>query len=487
MRNQIIATVCAGFFGALASPGPANAEPVRYEPTWESLGHYAVPAWYLDAKFGIFIHWGPYAVPAFNSEWYPRNMYRKDHVAYKHHKETWGDQGEFGYKDFIPMFTAEKWDPAAWAALFEDAGAKYIVMVAEHHDGFAMYDSAYTKWNAADMGPKRDTVKELAQAVRARGLKFGASSHHAHNWNYYTFDDAFDTVDPANAGLYGVRHEPDIPASEAFLSEWYARTIEIIDKYQPDVLWFDFGFNKPEFEPWRRKVAAYYYNQGAEWGRGVALNYKDEAFPTDAAVLDIERGKLGELKDFFWQTDTSISVRSWGYIEPDAFRSVDSIVDDLVDIVSKNGCLLFNIGPRADGTIPDEVQERLRGVGQWLAVNGEAIYGTRPWRVFGEGPTEVTAGAFKDVSGKPFTAEDIRFTTKDGVIYAVALAKPSGRLKIKSLGKGAAGDVDIEGVELLGGEGPLEWRRSGDALAIKLPQEIPGEHAFVFKIAAKGK
>ena len=482
---MIVAASAAAWAAAKAgSDGLMND--AKYEATWESLAQYTVPAWYQDVKFGIFIHWGVYSVPAFGNEWYPRHMYIRDKPEYKHHQAIWGDQGAFGYKDFIPMFRAEHWDPEAWAELFERAGARYVVPVAEHHDGFAMYDSAHTKWDSVAMGPKRDIVGELGEVVRKRGIKYGASTHFAFNWRYYTFDEAFDTVDPSNVGLYGRPHEADVPADAEFLELWYARVADIVDKYRPDVLWFDFGFNKAEFEPYRRKIAAYYYNRAVEWGKEVAINYKDEAFAHEAAVLDIERGKLGELRDLFWQTDTSVSTRSWGYIDKDHFRSVGSLVDDLVDIVSKNGCLLLNVGPRPDGTIPDEAQEALLGVGQWLEVNGEAIYGTRPWVRFGEGPTEVKTGGFTDTKNKPFTAEDIRFTRKGDALYAICLARPEGKLRIRSLGKKSAPELGVGRVELLGMAGELQWKRGKDKLTIELPDAVPGEHAFVFRVALEG-
>jgi alpha-L-fucosidase len=227
-----------------------------YEPTWESLKNYKAPEWFKDDKFGIFIHWGVYAVPDYGNEWYPRNMYRKEHDVFAYHKKTWGDQSKFGYKDFIPMFKARKWDPAEWADLFKKSGARFVVPVAEHHDGFAMYDSSHTKWNSVQMGPRRDVVGELAKAVRARGIKLGASTHYAFNWKYYAHSDEFDTNNPAYFGLYGKPHDPKAPASKEFIEHWYARVVDIVDRYQPDVLWFDFGFNESEFEPYRKKIAA---------------------------------------------------------------------------------------------------------------------------------------------------------------------------------------------------------------------------------------
>ena len=455
----------------------------RYEPNWESLTQYTVPGWFQDAKLGIFIHWGVYSVPAFGNEWYPHGMYKKDQPAFTdHHRQTWGPQSEFGYKDFIPMFTAGKWDPEAWVRLFIEAGARYVVPVAEHHDGFPMYATDLTPWNAARMGPCRDTVADLERVVRGAGLKFGVSSHRAHHWNYYTHCDEFDTADPANAGLYGPAHAEGEPASQAFLEDWFARTRELVDRFHPDVLWFDFGWHRDEFAPYRPQVTAYYYNQADRWGGEPVLNYKDK-FPDGVAVYDIERGKLDDIRSDYWQTDTSVSYQSWGYVDGDQFKSVTTLVHDLVDIVSKNGNLLLNIGPRADGTIPDEAAERLRGVGRWLRVNGEAIYGTRPWHTFGEGPTQVVTGHMKEKDAAPFTAADIRFTTKGSDLYAIVLAWPGKQVTLTSLGSGSAVRADaIEDIVLLGSGQALEWSQSEHGLTIALPDARPCEHAFALRI-----
>ncbi len=461
-----------------------------YEPTWESLKRYRVPRWYKDAKFGIFIHWGVYAVPARGTEWYPRHMYREKSRFFKYHKETWGDQSKFGYKDFVPLFKAERWDPDAWAKLFADAGARFVVPVAEHHDGFAMYASSHTRWNSVDMGPHRDVLGELGAAVRKHGMKLGASTHYAHNWRYYPHDDRFDTNDPRYYDLYNTPHSEDTPASAEFLEHWYARTKEIVDKYQPSVLWFDFGFNRAPFEPYRRKIAAYYYNKGIEWGKPVVLNYKMDAFPDGAAVLDLERGKLGGIRFMVWQTDTSVSRKSWGYIEDDEFKSTDSLVDDLVDIVSKNGVLLLNVGPKADGTIPEPAKQILLGIGRWLRLNGEAIYGTRPWHTFGEGPTVPRSGHQTERKNKMITYKpgDIRFTTKPNVLYAICLAWPGQKVNISSLStrtylcKGGIRDI-----RMLGDGVALKWKRDASGLTVEMPQQKPCDYAYVLKIRLNGR
>ncbi|MHC4119004.1 MAG: alpha-L-fucosidase [Planctomycetota bacterium] len=493
--------VIIGTFALMACASCATADPQtkRFEPTWDSLGQYSTPQWNMDDKFGIFIHWGVYAVPAAGSEWYPRNMYNKESPLFEHHKKTWGDQSQFGYKDFVPKFRAEKWDPEAWAELFKLSGARYVVPVAEHHDGFAMYDSSHTRWNSVEMGPKRDICGELARAVRKRGMKFGVSTHYAWNWRYYFKDKSFDNVNPDHADLYGVNHDAKAEASPEFIAHWYARTRELIDKYEPDLLWFDFGFCYPEFEQGRKEIAAYYYNKGIEWDKGVVLNYKrwtkpaegvtEVAFPAGTGTLDLEREKSPHIREFFWQTDTSISRKSWGYIDNDEFKSPDRLVDDLVDIVSKNGCLLLNIGPRADGTIPNGAKEILLEIGRWLRTNGQAIYGTRPWKISGEGPTGTAEGHLSEGKNKPYTAEDIRFTQDGKHLYAIVLDRPRGNEAVITSLRTAedVGAKGIKSVSLLGYRTPLAWSIGDRGMVVQLPEEKVGQYAHVLKITPRGE
>ncbi|HVM74625.1 MAG TPA: alpha-L-fucosidase [Candidatus Saccharimonadales bacterium] len=467
-------------------------------PDWQSLGGYQVPEWYRDAKFGIFIHWGVYSVPAFGNEWYPRNMYNEGSEEYKHHLATYGSQDKFGYKEFIPMFKAEKYDPVAWAQLFKDAGARYVVPVFEHHDGFAMYDCGLSDWTAAKMGPKRDLWGELAVAVRQEGLHLGASSHRVeHNFFLETGRKIrSDVNDPQNAALYGPAHKWLVNkdatplandftyVSQAWTNDWLARSAEIVQKYHPDVMYFDWWIGQPSVRPALTRFAAFYYDSNLQAGRpeGV-INFKDYAMPADAGVLDIERGQLGNIRPLYWQTDTSVSNKSWGYIENDTFKSPEFIVHQLVDIVSKNGNLLLNIGPRSDGTIPEPVQQVLRAIGGWLKVNGEAIYGTRPWRIYGEGPTKVIEGSFHDEDTRPYTAEDFRFTTKGNVLYAIELGWPAnGEAVIRSLSSGVAGQEKIASVELLGSDSKLAFQQSADGLHIKIPAQPPVKYAYAYRI-----
>jgi alpha-L-fucosidase len=460
----------------------------RYEPNWDSLSKYEVPDWYKDAKFGIFIHWGVYSVPAFSFEWYPYRMYRKGSKEYEHHIKTWGKHKEFGYKDFIPMFKAEKWDPEAWVDLFKRSGARYVVPVGEHHDGFPMYDTKYTEWNAARMGPCRDVVAELAEVTRAAGLKFGVSSHRALHYWYFTFDDEFDTVDPRYAGLYGPIHSndeifsPSTPVDQEFLEDWWGRTTELIDKFQPDYLFFDCGWNfYKEYLPYRPKITAYYYNRALEWGKEVVLTSKGD-FPLGTVVFDIERGKSDRLRTDYWQTDTSVSYRSWSYIEDDDFRTTTSLVHELVDIVSKNGNLLLNVGPRADGTIPDEVADLLLGMGEWLNINGEAIYGTRPWWIYGYGRTK-TGQRMREKEYEDYTADDVRFTQKGDTLYAILLGWPTNEVVIQQLARNSGFWAnDIQEVQLLGSNDRIRWTQDEKALRVTMPPTKPCDHAYVLKI-----
>jgi len=475
-----------------------QAQSGPFKPSWDSLKTYKIPDWYQDAKFGIFLHWGVYSVPAFGNEWYPRNMYLPGTKDFKHQVDTYGSQTKFGYKDFIPAFKADKFDSKASADLFRKSGAKFVIPVAEHHDGFPMYNSDLTDWSAAKMGPKQDVVGELATAVRAAGLHFGASTHRAEHYFFFNGGRDFDSDvrDPRYASFYGPAHigvtdknnqkwaaHPDA----AYLDDWLARSAEIVTKYNPEIVWFDWWINTKEFAPYLQRFAAFYYNYAAAHNTTAAINYKYTAFPEGAAVLDIERGQLDASRKLFWQTDTSISNKSWGYIKNDTFRSPESLISELVDIVSKNGALLLNIGPRPDGVIPEQAQQILLDMGRWLSTNGEAIYGTRPWKVFGEGPTKVAGGSFRDASNAAFTGQDIRFTSKGDTLYAIALGWPTdGRLTVKTLADGSpTGVAKISNVQLLGSTAKLKWTHDSSGLQVDLPAERTGEYAYVFKISQR--
>jgi alpha-L-fucosidase len=457
----------------------------RYQATWESLKKYNTPDWFRDAKFGIFIHWGVYSVPAFGSEWYPREMYQQGSEDFKHHIATYGPHDKFGYKDFIPMFKAEKFNPAQWVELFKKAGAKYVVPVAEHHDGFAMYKTALSKWNAFEMGPKRDVIGELAAEIKKQGLVFGLSSHRIEHWFFLNGGRRFqsDVQDKKYEDFYGPAREEDETPTPEYMNDWLLRNTELVNNYQPQLFWFDWWIEQPAMDPYRKSFAASYYNKGLEWNKGVVVNYKNIAYPDGTAVLDLERGKLAGIRQLPWQTDDAIGNKAWGYAAGNTFKDARYVITNLIDIVSKNGNLLLNIGPRSDGTITDEETQTLLGTGKWLAVNGEAIYGTRPWKIFGEGPTESASGSFADQK-KPFTAQDIRFTTKGDVLYATALGIPGVNTAIKLLGV-KAGNGTVAGVELVGSSDKLSWSQQAGALVIKAVKNYPSENAVAYKIIFK--
>jgi len=466
-----------------------------YEPNWRSLRTHPTAQWMRDAKFGIYTHWGIYCVPATgpNVTWYPYNMYREGTPQFDYHVKTYGHPSKFGYKDFIPMFTAEHFDPDEWAELFKRAGAKFAGPVAEHHDGFPMWDCSDTDWCAAKMGPKRDVVGELEKAIRAQDMKFMVAMHHAENWWFFPhWRKDFDTSAPKYAGLYGEPHnlnfldktmewgDQDKPDAK-FLNRWKKRLVEVVDRYTPDYVWFDFGL-KFIHEQYKQEFLAYYYNKGAEWGREVVASYKWDNLPPGTGLVDIELGKMSDQTYYEWITDTTVDDgQGWGYIKETQYKSVTELVQYLADNVSKNGYMLLNVGPKPDGTIPAEAKAILEGIGQWLNVNGEAIYDTVPWSKYGEGPTKMTQeGAFSDTKEKiQYTAQDIRFTVKDNALYAMTFDWPGKAFVIESAKDFYPGEV--RSVELLGG-GDLAWEITDNGLKIERPDQKPCEHVYTFKI-----
>lgn len=456
-----------------------------YSDQWDSLAGREMPQWMYGGKLGIFVHWGVYSVPAFNNEWYPRNMYMQGSPEFKHHVETWGEHAKFGYKDFIPLFTAPAFDADAWADLFERSGAKYVVPVAEHHDGFQMYQSALSHWNAYEMGPRRDVLGELTEAFRRRGLVSGASSHRVEHWFFMGHGKEFasDVHEPLMQGdfYWPAMPEGDLqdlfsqPAPTAeYLDDWLLRCCEIVDKYRPKLFYFDWWIQHSAVKPYLQKFAAYYYNRAQEWGETVTISYKHDAFAFGTATVDIERGKFAQSQSFRWQTDTAIARNSWCWTENNTFKSPVSIVRDLADIVSKNGVLLLNVGPKADGTISPEDTAVLLGVGEWLKVNGEAIYDTTVWRKSAEGPTQTPEGQFTDTQDTVFTSEDLRFTARGSNLYAICLHWPEdGNLLIRSLAEQDASRLPVFhgvvcDVEVLG-YGKPAWSRDTNGLRVTAP------------------
>lgn len=500
--------------GALFSAGLVLAEN-KYEPTWESLSqHKAAPEWLKDAKLGIYFHWGPYCVPAFGNEWYPRWMHldgflkdpnRNPYQIGRHHVTTYGSPRQAPYHDFIPKFTGEHFNADEWVELFQRAGARFAGPVAEHHDGFSMWASKVTPWNAAEMGPKRDVLGEMFTALEKCGMKRIATFHHARNLQRYTdkWEGELDkdraafknshfpympglpptSTDPQLRMLYG-----NMPEDEWCENLWLGKLKEVVDNYQPDIVWFDSWLDQVP-ETYRQRFCAYYLNAAEKWNRGeVAIIRKQEDLPLDFTINDHEKSREPNVLPELWMTDDTVSTFSWSFTEGMELKTLDMLVHGLIDAVSKNGVVLLNISPKADGSIPQDQRALLMGLGDWLRTNGEAIYSTRPWTIAAEGPTAEPAGGFEDHKKfleLEYSAADIRYTvSKDGkTVYAMTLGRPvdSKPVWLESLAKGTA---KVVSVELLSGE-KIEWKQTGKGLRM-VPQDVPvSTVALAFKITLK--
>jgi alpha-L-fucosidase len=540
-NSTLAAAIPAQALAAGRAPENAAARPISkgpFQPDWDSLVKgYKCPDWFRDAKFGIWAHWTAQCVPE-QGDWYARQMYIQGHPQYNHHLRTYGHPTKFGFMEIDNLWKAEKWEPEKLIALYKRAGAKYFFGLANHHDNFDAYDSTYHAWNSVKVGPRKDIVGTWARIVRENGLRFGVSNHSAHAWHWfqtaYDYDpegpqagqryDAFTLTKADGKGkwwegldpqeLYAGRslvmpdgittiaeanqwhnandrvwNESPPAQNPAFVERWFLRCKDLIDKYRPDVLYFD-DTELPLGQA-GLDIAAHYYNSSLTWHRklDVVLTAKKMSEAHRAGLVeDIERGVAIDIRPDPWQTDTCIG--SWHYdrarFERHTYKTTAQVVQMLIDIVSKNGNLMLSVPVRGDGTIDEDEIAFLEGLAQWMPANGEAIFGTRPWKVYGEGPSvrgPVSAGQFggaRDV--RSYTAEDIRFTTKGDTLYAFLMAWPGASVSITSLAAGKVAGA-VQKVELLEHGADLEFKQDGDALKVTLPSEKPGDFAYALRIS----
>jgi alpha-L-fucosidase len=502
MKTQTIALAASCLAAVLlpalgyAADAPAPVQipkiaPGPFAPTFESLKQYKYPDWFRDAKLGIWAHWGPQSVPM-AGDWYARNMYIQGQGQYENHLKNYGHPSEKGFKDIIPLWKAEKWDPDRLMGLYKKAGARYFVSMGVHHDSFDLWNSHFNKWNAVNMGPKRDVVGTWEKAARKQGLRFGVSEHLGASFTWYQVSHGsdktgpkagvpYDGADPQYQDLY---HFPAEPGDTGWYSnnprwhqEWFRRIQDLVDNYHPDLLYSDGAV--PFGNDFGRAMIAHLYNTDMQRHNGrLEAVYNCKQKSEGMWVEDLERGVMPGIRPQPWQTDTSIG--DWFYNKDWKFRNIDWVINMLVDIVSKNGNLLLNVVQRPDGSLDPEVETLLGQMADWTAVNGEGIFGTRPWIVYGEGPTKAKGGNFKEDFG--YSAADIRFTTKGKTLYAFALGWPAdGKLLVKTLAKTPASGK-ITKVSLLGYKGKIQWTQTADGLAITLPAQKLSDHAIALKI-----
>ncbi len=469
---------------------------------WAALQREA-PNWFRDAKFGLFFHLGPYSVPSYENEWYSRNMYAKGSSQNRYHVKNYGSLNQFGYKDFYDLFRCERFDPNDWAELVVRSGAKYAGPVTEHADNFSMWDSRVNPVNCVNYGPKRDITGECAAAFRKKGIKVLATFHHQWLWGWFmSTDPEADVYIPDNEKFYGKalpletnRYIPYRLPDNEFNTTWRKKVVEVIEKYCPDALYFDSRTNIIA-DQYKYELVDYYYNIHKQ-SEGI-ITYKQKDFPEGIGIPDIECGRFSSAKPFPWQTDNRLEDNiTWSMVQQPKYKPAVQIVHQLCDVVAKNGNLLLNVGPYADGTFHPEARQILFSIGGWLKICGEAIYGTRPFRIAAEGPTGIedsdynvdrinqqleNDGIASDIKLNTFTSEDIRFTCKKGNIYAIALGWPKDRkLKICGLKK-CPENPQIRHVSLLGSNAPIYFQQTSNHLEVTLPEEKPCDYAYALKI-----
>jgi len=471
-----------------------------FKMNWETMKR-PVPDWFRDAKFGLFFHWGPYSVPAYENEWYSRNMYDKGLSQNLYHTNKYGKISEFGYKDFYKDFTGEKFDADAWADLIARSGARYAGPVTEHADNFSMWNSKVNPINSTNYGPKRDVVGELSKAIRKRNIRFIATFHHQWLWGWFMSSDPdADVYIPENEVFYGKalpletnRYIPWRLPDDEFNDKWMRKVMEVIDAYDPDLIYFDSRANIIE-EHFKHELINYYYGTGNK-----IITYKQDDVPEGVGIRDIECGRFADAMEFPWQTDDRLEAKqTWCYVESPRYKPAAAIIHQLCDIVSKNGNLLLNVGPKADGSFAQEAIATLYEIGDWLAKYGEAVYETRPFEIYGEGVNEVATtdfgvshieeqthkGIIDEDKIKGLSVDDIRFTTRGNVLYAILMGCPEkSEIRIKSLKEGIGlGSKKIERIMVLGEDDDLEWMQNDTGLYVRLKGKMPSSPANVIKI-----
>jgi alpha-L-fucosidase len=510
MKTKFIFIILFATFISCGPTPPSKVKEDKYQPNWESLAQHKTPEWFKDAKFGIYFHWGVYSKIG-RGEWYARQMYEVKDEGWgkderEHHLTTYGE--DVHYHDFIKDFTAVHFDAKEWAKLFKASGAKYVGPVAEHCDNFSNWDSKINKYNTVNFGPKRDIVGELEKAIKGEGIKFVTTFHHSWEWGWYnTWSGLIDTTAVGFEDFYGEKTLPETfnsfkggfaasgkfkgqikqkyAPSRKFIDTWKTKIYEVVDKYEPDLLWFDSRlFVIPEKD--RQEMVAHYYNKGEEWNKPVVMTYKNEDLPPNIAVIDLEKGRFDEKTEFPWLTDDSYAWNSWSWRPKLRLKTPNIIVDELVDIVSKNGCLILNITPTADGLIPDEMRSGLLEIGEWLSKYGEAVYETRPFVTYGEGITVLKKNHFGGVQGDGvnYTSNDFRYTTNGDTLYILQLGMPESNQEftLKSFAKdGLASAVKIKSLKLLGSEEKIEWKQNSSGLQIITPKVNPNKLVLVYK------